>query len=110
MLSELKLPFITKLEPVSSDHLTPNIGQAALWLWALDRQLKRKWPYKVIIKLEDARAAIWSAITEPKERGKLAIQSSWQSQQLSVLDAFASVLTPPPPIEARKGVDAREVQ
>lgn len=110
VLSTLKIPFINELSPLSSEALVPNIGQATLWLIALNRQLKRKWPYKLIVKLEDARAAVWSSISTPTSSGRLTQRSSWQSQELSVLDSFVSFLDPPPDIETKQNVDSKEMR
>lgn len=104
-----KLPFVGEISPISSERLTPNMGAAALWIYALNRQLKRQWPYKLIIKLEDARAGIWSAISAPNIDDRTAL-SPWQNPLLSVFDATALFITEPPPIEARQGVNAKDLR
>ena len=73
---------------------------------ALDRQLKRRWPYKLKSKLEDTRATLWKRLTEPDLPGR----SAWLNTRLTALAGLLSALSAPPPIEAGTNVDPRELR
>ena len=63
MLARQSLPFMQQLSPQSETLLTPTASVSALWILGLNRQLRRRWPFKIKAQLEDARAAIWTRIT-----------------------------------------------
>ena len=62
ILFENSLPFTNELKPLNNKELIPNAAASALWIYGISRQLKRKWPYKLIVKLEDSRLAIWKGL------------------------------------------------
>ena len=120
MLLENSLPFTNDLKPLNSKQLIPNAGASALWIYGLNRQLKRKWPYKLIIKLEDSRLAIWEGLKKSSQFqkvkqtseivSKVRHSSSWQSLNLSFFDSLALFTKAPPPIKAKQNVDSRELR
>ena len=63
MLAQHSLPFLQELLPQSETLMIPTISISALWMLGLNRQLRRRWPYKIKAKLEDMRKAIWTRLT-----------------------------------------------
>ena len=129
MLARQGLPFVRKLTPQLGTLLTPTASVSALWILGLNRQLRRRWPFKVKVQLEDARAAIWARITsslpsrsQAAEKDKSAAvkdqpESSrsyqtdpWFSDHLSALDSLLASLEAPPEIQPATGVDVRELR
>ena len=109
LLNKHSLPFIDQLTPPSSNLLYPTMGRAALWILALNRQIKRKWPYKIIIRLEDARAALWQGLSGEGTSLSFSRHDAWLNPQLSVFDSLVLFTKAPPPIEAKQNVNAREL-
>lgn len=108
VITENHLPFVDELSPQPSSLYTPNLGAGALWVAALSRQIKRKWPYKLIVKLEDARLAIWAGMKASLSgTGKF---DPWQSSRLSVFDGLVLFAKEPPPIKAQQSIDPRELR
>lgn len=120
VLLKNSLPFTNELKPLDNKELIPNAAASALWIYGLSRQLKRKWPYKLIVKLEDSRLAIWKGLKASSQFQKINqnnaknvskySNSPWQSPNLSFFDSLTLFTEAPPPIEAKQNVDSRELR
>ena len=114
LLLKNDLPFRSELSPLDLSQLMPNTGAGALWIYALNRQLKRKWPYKLIIKLEDSRLALWNGLksgaNQENHQKHTKHMDAWHSPHLSFFDTLALFISEPPPIEAKQNVDSRELR
>ena len=106
MVSANQLPFTTELTPQSRSLITPSAEVSALWILALNRQLNRRWPYKLKELLEDTRIEIWEQLTKPPETAS----SPWFNDHVSAVSSLLATLTAPPEVKAGTNIDVRELR
>jgi len=92
MVARLSLPFVSELSAQPVMLMTPTTSVSALWILGLNRQIRRRWPYKITAKLEDTREAIWVRLISEATSSSKPDPKTSSTQNKDQTDQ--SVLTP----------------